>query len=91
MFAKVCTVIVIIVRKQKQGMTNNEGIAKLQPDTLQSSKNDALEDYLLTQDMFLKMLSNEEQMNSASYKKAGDKAVTYSVIPIIYVVVVFKD
>lgn len=48
MFAKVCTVIVIIVRKQKQGMTNNEGIAKLHPGTLQSSKNDALEDYLLT-------------------------------------------
>lgn len=89
MFAKVCTVIVIIVRKQKQGMTNNEGIAKLHPGTLQSSKNDALEDYLLTQDMFLKMLGNEEQMNSASHEKAGDTAVTYSVIPIIYVVVVF--
>lgn len=34
MFAEVCTVIVIIVRKQKQGVTSNEGIAKLQPDTL---------------------------------------------------------
>lgn len=41
--------------------------------------------------MFLKMLGNEEQMNSASHEKAGDKAVIYSVIPIIYVVVVFKD
>lgn len=34
--------------------------------------------------MFLKMLSNGDQMNGASHiKKTGYKAVTYSVIPII--------
>lgn len=45
MFTKVRAMVVIIVRKQKQGMTSNKGIAKLQPDTLQSSKNNAIEDY----------------------------------------------
>lgn len=69
MLAKVYALLVITVQKQKQRMTSKEGIAKLQLNTLQSSKNDVINDYLLTQEFFLKMLSNEEQMNSVSHLK----------------------
>lgn len=44
-FAKVSAVAFMIVKKQKQRMTNNEGIAKLQLNTLQLSKNHVVKDY----------------------------------------------
>lgn len=69
MLAKVYALLIITVQKQKQRMTSKEGLAKLQLNTLQSSKNDVINDYLLTQEFFLKMLSNEEQMNSVSHLK----------------------